>query len=132
MMQMLADIRKSICAGYSFDEIGTGEYLVHTGMCYDDGDELHIVMRIGSAGMTFTDEGHTLTWLSYEGIDFTDARMELLKKLVDQNGATLADGRIQAVADAPEQAGPALSSIVQAMLQAACLRILAGQPAGNE
>ena len=56
MTQMLEDIKKSVCANYSFDEIGINEYLVHTDMYYDDGDELHIVMKINPTGIMLTDE----------------------------------------------------------------------------
>ncbi len=122
MTQMLEDIKKSVCANYSFDEIGINEYLVHTDMYYDDGDELHIVMKINPTGIMLTDEGHTLMWLSYEEFNFTDTRTKLLNKFIDQNNVTLSDGRIQVEVDAPEHVGSALSSLIQVMLQVACLR----------
>ena len=39
MTSTLEEIRKSICSEYDFEEMGIDEYLVHTGMYYDDGDE---------------------------------------------------------------------------------------------
>ncbi len=124
MNDMLDAIRRSVCSSYSFENIGIGEYLVHTDMYYDDGDELHIVMKKTSAGIMLTDEGHTLMWLSYEDFNFTDTRKRLLNKYIDQNNVKLDDGRIHVEADSPEHVGPALSSLIQAILQVACLRNL--------
>lgn len=124
MIEMLDTIRKSICASYSLDDIGINEYLVHTDMYYDDGDELHIVMKKTRTGITLTDEGHTLMWLSYENFNFTDTRTKLLNKYIDQNNVKLDDGRIHVETDAPEHVGPALSSLIQAILQVAGLRNL--------
>ena len=93
-------------------------------MYYDDGDELHIVMKKIPTGIMLTDEGHTLMWLSYEDFNFTDTRKRLLDKYIDQNNVRLDDGRIHVEADSPEHVGPALASLIQAMLQVACLRNL--------
>lgn len=124
MIEVIEDIRKSICAEFYFDEIGINEYLVHTDAYYDDGDELHIVMKIASDSILLTDEGHTLMWLSYEDFNFTDTRMKLLNKYIDQNNVTLDNGRIQVKVDTPKHVGPALLSLTQSMLQIASLRNL--------
>lgn len=124
MTEMIDSVRRSICENYSFDEIGTDEFLVHTGMYYDDGDELHIVMKKMSDGVLLTDEGHTMMWLSYEDFTFTGTRRDLLDRYVEQNGVSLIDGCIQITVESPGHAGSALSSLIQTMLQVAGLRNL--------
>lgn len=81
-------------------------------------------MKKTQTGITLTDEGHTLMWLSYENFNFTDTRAKLLNKYVNQNNVKLDDGRIYIETDAPENVGPALSSLIQTMLQVAGLRNL--------
>ena len=77
-------IMKSISSLYEFEDIGNGEYLIHTNMYFDDGDELHIVMMESDGGYTLTDEGHTMMWLSYEELRFTGNRKKLLYGILGQ------------------------------------------------
>ena len=56
-----------------------GTPLVHTSMYYDDGDELHIVLKREGDGFVFTDEGHTMMWLSYTDFEFTPERLDLME-----------------------------------------------------
>lgn len=124
MKSVIERVRRSICAGYDFEETGIGKFLVHTGVCYDDGDEFHIVMRVSDQTIMLTDEGHTLMWLSYENYNFTNFRTELLHKILSQNSVSFDDGRLCASVGTPEEVGPALSSLIQAMMQTANLRYL--------
>lgn len=124
MTQTIEEIRRSICSEYSFETIGNEEYLVHTGMYYDDGDELHIVMKLEGSEILLTDEGHTLMWLSYEGFNFTETRTRLRDGYIAQNNVDLDGGRIQVRVGEPGRVGPALSSLMQAILQIASLRNL--------
>ncbi len=117
-------VKKSICSEYSLEEIGIEEYLIHTGMYFDDGDELHIVLKCMPDSIILTDEGHTLMWLSYEEFNFTETRRKLLNGYIEQNNLALKEGQIQVLIDSANKVGPALSSLMQALLQIACLRNL--------
>lgn len=124
MTTILEEAKRSICSGYSFENLGNNEYLVHTGMCYDDGDEFHIVMTVADRTCTLTDEGHTMMWLSYENYHFTKMRKNLLDGILCQNGVTLDKGCISVTINDPADTGPALTSLIQAMMQTADLRYL--------
>lgn len=124
MMSELKEIKKSICSEYEFEEIGIGEYSVHTNMYYDDGDEFHIVMKEVDEGYVLTDEGHTMMWLSYEGYNFTDVRKKLLSGIISQNNVSFDDERINVSVDSPSKVGPALLSLIQAVMQISNLRYL--------
>lgn len=124
MTEILEEVRRSICSEYGFEDLGNDEYLVHTGMCYDDGDEFHIVMIIADRTCTLTDEGHTMMWLSYENYHFTEMRKSLLDGILCQNGVTLEKGCLSVTVDDPADAGRALVSLVQAIMQTADLRYL--------
>ena len=110
------EIRKFICSEYDFEEIGIGEYLVHTDMYYDDGDELHIVLKRTGESYVLTDEGHTMMWLSYDEYNFTENRRKLLDGILEQNNVSLENERISVFVDQPSMIGPALSSLVQAIM----------------
>ena len=51
----------------------------------DDGDELHIVLKITDDDIVITDEGHTMMWLSYEDFKFTPTRESMFRKIISQN-----------------------------------------------
>ncbi len=117
--------RKSVCRQFDLEEISQNEYLVHTGKYFDDGDELHIVLKEDGEGkILLTDEGHTLMWLSYEDFKLTPVRKSILDGIVSQNRVNLDEGRITVSAASAEEAGEALSSMVQAIIQAADMRRL--------
>ena len=124
MTMAIDEIRKSICSEYDFEEIGIDELLVHTGIYYDDGDEFHIVLKSIDGGYVLSDEGHTLMWLSYEEYNFTPNRTRLLEGIVSQNNISLDDGRLNVFVDSLQKVGPALSSLVQAIMQTSHLRYL--------
>lgn len=121
---MLDEIRTSICSVYGFEETVPGRYLVHTGMYYDDGDELHIVMAVSDGEITMTDEGHTMMWLSFEEHRFSDYSTDLLNGIMGQNGVSLDDGVMSVSVNSPGDVGPALASLIQSMIQASDLRYL--------
>lgn len=98
-----------------------GTPLVHTSMYYDDGDELHIVLKQEGDGFVFTDEGHTMIWLSYSDYEFTPTRLDLMEKILSQNGSCFENGCILIRFGTPSEAGYALSSITEAIIQVADL-----------
>ncbi len=118
-------VRKSICRQFDLEEICQNEYLVHTDKYFDDGDELHIVLKEdGKGGILLTDEGHTLMWLSYEDFNLTPIRKSILDGIISQNRVNLDEGRITASSTSVEYVGEALSSMVQAIIQVADMRRL--------
>ena len=121
---VLDEIMSSICSVYGFEETAPGRCLVHTGMYYDDGDELHIVMAVSDGEITMTDEGHTMMWLSFEEHRFSDYSTDLLNRIMGQNGVSLDDGVMSVTVNSPGDVGPALVSLIQAMIQASDLRYL--------
>lgn len=121
---LIEDIRTSIRSVYDLEEIGSDEFLVHTEMYYDDGDEFHIVLKVEDGRYKLTDEGHTMMWLSYEEYNFTDVRMRLLDRIIGQNNVRLDDERINVSVDSVPELGPALASMIQAIMQTADMRHL--------
>lgn len=123
-MSVENEVRDSICPMYRLDRMGLDSYLVHTNMFFDDGDELHIILKETEDGFFLTDEGHTLMWLSYEDFDFTESSTRLLEGILGQNNVIMDGGRISVSVDGTEDVGYALSSLVQAILQIVALRHL--------
>ena len=118
-------VKKSICRQFDLEEICQNESLVHTDKYFDDGDELHIVLKEDNEGkFLLTDEGHTLMWLSYEDFKLTPIRKSILDGIVSQNRVNLDEGRITASATSTEEVGEALSAMVQALIQVADMRRL--------
>jgi hypothetical protein len=124
MSEIIEQIKRSICHAYGLDDLGNGDYLIHTNKYFDDGDELHIVLKILSNGYELTDEDHTLMWLSYEDYNFT----LISDKIIEQNGIRLDKGRIFIVFDNLESIGDALSSMEQAIIQIADMRTFSKNP----
>ncbi len=116
-------LRQSVCKQFSLEELDGGDYLIHTDMYFDDGDELHIVLKT-EGGMMLSDEGHTMMWLSYDGFKITPARERILNRIIGQNNVSFEDGRITADVKTVDDFGSSLSSMVQAVMQVADLRRL--------
>lgn len=57
MKDLVRLIRESVGESYDLEDLGSGDYLVHTGKYFDDGDELHIVLKVQGDGYELTDEG---------------------------------------------------------------------------
>ncbi len=124
MSGIVEQIKRSICHAYCLDDLGNDDYFIHTNKYFDDGDELHIVLKILSNGYELTDEDHTLMWLSYEDYNFT----LISDKIIEQNGIRLDKGRIFIVFDNLESIGDALSSMEQAIIQIADMRTFSKNP----
>ncbi len=110
--------KKSVCERLGLEDLGGGDYLVHTDKYFDDGDEPHIVLRT-EGGMSLSDEGHTVMWLSYDNYDLTPARGRILNRIAAQNNVHFEDGRITVSVKTPDDLGSSLSSMVQAIMQVA-------------
>ena len=124
MKDLVRLIRESVGESYDLEDLGSGDYLVHTGKYFDDGDELHIVLKVQGDGYELTDEGHTLMWLSYEDYNFTPLREALRDGIIEQNQVRLDNGRICASVDNISEIGEALSCMEQAVIQIAGMRHL--------
>ena len=107
--------------GFKMEKLDGGDYLVHTDKYFDDGDELHIVLKTDGK-MVLSDEGHTLMWLSYDNFYLTPARERILNRIVAQNNVIFEDGRITVSVKTVDDFGSYLSSMVQAISQVADLR----------
>ena len=114
-------IRRSLCTGAEIEERGIDRYVVHTDFTYPDGDELRIILKKNDGQWILTDEGHTMMWLSYEGIDLDPAsKSDLMSRIMASNHAELINGRI-CVRFKQGDAGGALHSMIQALIQTADL-----------
>jgi hypothetical protein len=116
-------LRKSVCDQFSLEKLDGGDYLVHTDKYFDDGDELHIVLKTDGE-MVLSDEGHTMMWLSYENFNLTPTRERILSRIIGQNNVSFEDGRITVSVKSVHDFGSSLSSIVQAVIQVADMRRL--------
>lgn len=116
--EVLSVMRKSICINVSFEPLGVEEYLVHTGYTFSDGDELHIILRRDQDGWLFSDEGHTQMWLSYTDFEFTPTRQRFFDRAIAQNHLVNDSGCLSIHFD-ETAAGPALTSMIQAILSIA-------------
>ena len=118
---MLKAIRRSLCAGVEIEEKGIDRYVVHTDFTYPDGDELRIILKKYDGQWIFTDEGHTMMWLSYDELNLNSAsRSNLLSRTLASNHAELIDGRI-CIRFKQNEAGGAIHSMIQALIQTADL-----------
>jgi len=131
MESIINAIKESICSSYDIEELGSEEYMVHTDKYFDDGDELHIVLKKEKEGYELTDEGHTLMWLSYEEYNFTPLREALRDAIIEQNQVRLDNGRIHTFVKEITKIGEALSSMEQAILQIAGMRHLSRSNVAN-
>lgn len=120
---MMESIKKSMCSKTTLEPRGVDRYLVHTGFTFQDGDELHIVLRKKDGRWILTDDAHTLMWLSYEDFNLTDTRQALLDVTISSNNVSLEDGRIF-VDCTDRDVGQCLMSMIQAILQTADLLYL--------
>ena len=130
MNPKIEEIKRSICHSYNLEDLGSGDYLIHTDKYFDDGDELHIVLKT-SDGLSLTDEGHTMMWLSYEDYIFTPLREALLKNIISQNQVRLEEGRICTFMEAIDEIGESLSCMEQAIIQVADMRHLSRSNVAN-
>ena len=93
-------------------------------MFFDDGDELHIVMTESDDGYKLTDEGHTMMWLPYKELRFTGNQKKLLNWILGQKDVAMVNGKIMTSVDSPEEVGPTLFNMIQAIMQTSNLKYL--------
>ena len=122
--------KTSVCSNIELEALGVGEYLVHTGFTYSDGDEFHIVLDTKGERWSLSDEGHTFMWLSYEEFNWTETREDLLRRIISSNSVELNQDEI-AIGFSPDDAGPALYSLIQAIMQVSDLRIMSTDRVAN-
>ena len=121
--EVIESIKRTICSKTTLESRGVDCYLVHTGFTFQDGDELHILLKKTNDRWILTDEAHTLMWLSYEDFTLTESRKGLLNKTLRSNNATMEEGRI--IIDCTNRdAGQCLMYMIQAILQTADLLYL--------
>ncbi|NCA74249.1 MAG: DUF1828 domain-containing protein [Gammaproteobacteria bacterium] len=115
--QMIDAIRRSMCADTGYTELGINRTLLHTGHFFPDGDEFRIVLEYREEdGWIITDDGHTAMWLSYEDFEITDARKDVLRRVLNTNGAKFDEGEVYVKCD-ENNAGKALKSLIQTIQQ---------------
>ncbi len=100
----------------TFKRLDTNRYLIGTGCCFPDGDELHIVLKRDGRDWILSDEGYTMMWMSYEGRD----SIAVLDDALCINGAELSDGRI-IVRLVDRSVSDCLQSMIRVLSQAADL-----------
>lgn len=120
---MIESMKKSVCSRVSVEPRGVDRYLVHTGFTFQDGDELHIVLRKKDDKWILTDDAHTLMWLSYEDFNLSDTRKAMLDVTLSSNNVSFDDGRIY-IDCTDRDVGQCLTSMIQAILQTADLLYL--------
>ena len=120
---IIGNLREGIRSELEAEERTVNGFMIHTGFTYPDGDELHIIMSEDEGGWRFSDEGHTMMWLSYEDFNLTDSRRSMLDRTLKCNGVSMDGGEMYIRFDA-DSACIALRSLIQAEIQAADLLYL--------
>lgn len=121
--QLIESMKKSICSKISLEPRGVDRYLIHTGFTFQDGDELHMVLKKKDGRWIITDDAHTLMWLSYEDFNLSETRKAILDVTLSSNNVSFDDGRIY-IDCTGRDAGQCLMSMIQAILQTADLLYL--------
>lgn len=122
---IIGSIKQSAGSEIDVEPYTQDRYLVHTGFTYPDGDELHIVLTKKGNDWIFTDDGHTMMWLSYEEFNLTYSRRNLLNRTLNSNGVSLNEGRLTIKCPSDmDGIGVALRSMIMTELQIADLLYL--------
>ncbi len=115
--QMIDAIRRAMCADTGYTELNMNRTLLHTGHFFPDGDEFRIVLEYKEEdGWIITDDGHTAMWLSYEDFEITDVRKDILRRILNTNGAKFDEGEVYVRCN-ENNAGRALKSLIQTIQQ---------------
>lgn len=117
---MAGSLRSGLCSRVSLEPRGVDRYLIHTGLTFPDGDELHLVLKEKDGRWVITDEAHTLMWLSYEGLDISGTCWDVLDTALSSNSVSFDDGRMY-IDCTGRDAGQCLVSMVRAVLRTADL-----------
>lgn len=114
--RLVESVNKGTCSEISLEPRGVDRFLVHTGFTFQDGDELHIVLKKKDGRWIITDDAHTLMWLSCEDPCLPETCRTLLDTTLSSNNVSFDDGRIyiDCTDRDPEQC---LMSMIQAILQ---------------
>ena len=123
---IISNLKRDICSGFEVEERTLNRYMIHTGYTYPDGDELHIILSNDEEGWFFSDEGHTMMWLSYEDFNLTESRRTMLDRTLNGNGVSLNDGELLIrISNYPaDTISIALKSLIQTEIQIADLLYL--------
>lgn len=121
--QITESLKKGVCSKIWLEPRGVDRFLIHTGFTFQDGDELHIVLKKKDGRWIITDDAHTLMWLSYEDFNLSETRRAILNVTLSSNNVSLDDGRI-CIDCTDRDAGQCLMSMIQAILQTADLLYL--------
>lgn len=76
--RLVESVNKGTCSEISLEPRGVDRFLVHTGFTFQDGDELHIVLKKKDGRWIITDDAHTLMWLSSEDLSLPETCRTLL------------------------------------------------------
>ena len=118
--KIIAVINRSRCDDTGYTELGMNRILLHTGHFFPDGDEFRIVLEYkeekDECEWILTDDGHTAMWLSYDDFEITDARRDILRRILDTNGAEFDEGEVYIRCD-ENNAGRALKSLIRTIQQ---------------
>lgn len=68
---LVRELKESICKDIDVFPEGKLRFAVDTPFCFEDGDSFTIILKKSKDRWYFTDEGHTLMHLSYEGLDIS-------------------------------------------------------------
>ena len=120
---IIGNLREGIRSELEAEERTVNGFMIHTGFTYPDGDELHIIMSEHEGGWRFSDEGHTMMWLSYGDFNLTDSRRSMLDRTLKGNGVSMDRGELYIGFDA-DTVCVALRSMIQAEIQVADLLYL--------
>ena len=120
---IIGKLREGIRSELEAEELTVNGFMIHTGFTYPDGDELHIILSEDEGGWRFSDEGHTMMWLSYEDFNLTDSRRSMLDRTLKGNGVSMGRGELYIGFDA-DTVCVALRSMIQAEIQVADLLYL--------
>lgn len=69
LISVTNEIRSKICSEIEILSEGKDRYVIAVPFTFEDGDFFKTILKKGDDGWYFTDEGHTLMHLSYEGFD---------------------------------------------------------------
>lgn len=121
--QIAESLKSGISSKISLESRGVDRYLIHTGFTFQDGDEIHLILKRKDGRWIITDEAHTLMWLSYEDFNLSETRRTMLDVTLSSNNVSFDDGRIY-IDCTDRDAGQCLMSMIQAILQTADLLYL--------
>lgn len=119
-------LKQQYCSDLELEERSLNKYMIHTGYTYPDGDELHILLEKQDDAWCFTDDGHTMMWLSYSDFELTDTRRSLLEKTLRSNNVRIDDGVLYVSCSNRDydRLGACLRSMIQTEIQLTDLQYL--------